>query len=442
LASYRKAIVLAGSLALLATAVRAAPVVVGDTDFDLADYDVVEIETGDLSPLPQPDGFGRVTVTREIGGSSGTADDAFARVEMEGYDTTGSTGYGQLNALLLWKQPVDPATAGGFVSLTYRETTILFAGGGQGHATGPVIKQGDDVYIRTASFTPETAWSPKLASPIAPGEFSHLVGSGPSAPDLSATGAPFHVGVFRATSGPAPSAGGIRTGGIDDWVVVLSPACTTSPDCATDSATCTNESCDAGLCTTKSLPCGDDEPCTTDLCDFHGGGCVAKPVPDGTPCTDSDRCNGEETCQAGACTAGTPLVCADDDLCTTDACDPVFGCQSDRAPTYAVAFEKLEELVQRLKSPVCDGSPLVKKLRKKLTKKIAKVRKRVKRAGRTNDPIREQDLVYGTGPLFLAARELLQAAVGAGQVSPECAAIIGDFLTEAQACVYSLIPLQ
>lgn len=66
----------------------------------------------------------------------------------------------------------------------------------------------------------------------------------------------------------------------------------------------------------------------------------------------------------------------------------------------------------------------------------------MKKADRTSDPVRAQDLVYGSGPLFLAARQLLQTAVAAGQVSPECAAIIGDFLTEAQACVYSLIPVQ
>jgi hypothetical protein len=105
------AVVLGGCFVIAVTSVRAAPVVVRDTDFDLADYDVVELETGDLSPLPQPDGFGRITVTRETGKSSGAPGDYFARVEMEGYDTTGSTGYGQLNALLLWKQPIDSRSA-------------------------------------------------------------------------------------------------------------------------------------------------------------------------------------------------------------------------------------------------------------------------------------------------------------------------------------------
>jgi hypothetical protein len=37
-------------------------------------------------------------------------------------------------------------------------------------------------------------------------------------------------------------------------------------------------------------------------------------------------CNGAETCQAGSCTAGTPLNCNDGNACTTDSCDPLAGC--------------------------------------------------------------------------------------------------------------------
>ena len=96
----------------------AAPVLIGDTDFDLANYDVLEIETGDVTPLPQPDGIGRITVTRTTAGSTGAGTDGYLRIEMEGYDTTGSTGYGQLNSLILRKQTIDPAAAGGFASLT------------------------------------------------------------------------------------------------------------------------------------------------------------------------------------------------------------------------------------------------------------------------------------------------------------------------------------
>src|SRR5262245_25980497 len=75
-------------------------VCVSDPDFDLANYDVVEIETGDVTPIPQPDGIGRIEVTRETPGSTGQAGDGFARILIQGYDTSGSTGYGQIAAIV------------------------------------------------------------------------------------------------------------------------------------------------------------------------------------------------------------------------------------------------------------------------------------------------------------------------------------------------------
>jgi parallel beta-helix repeat protein len=44
-------------------------------------------------------------------------------------------------------------------------------------------------------------------------------------------------------------------------------------------------------------------------------------------CSDGNICNGIETCQAGVCTAGTPLNCDDGDPCTVDSCEPTSGCQ-------------------------------------------------------------------------------------------------------------------
>ena len=44
-------------------------------------------------------------------------------------------------------------------------------------------------------------------------------------------------------------------------------------------------------------------------------------------CGDGNICNGVETCQAGVCTAGTPLDCDDGDPCTMDSCAPASGCQ-------------------------------------------------------------------------------------------------------------------
>ena len=56
------------------------------------------------------------------------------------------------------------------------------------------------------------------------------------------------------------------------------------------------------------------------------GVCVHPKVPDDTSCSDSDLCDGEETCQNGSCTAGTPVTCSDDgNPCIDDVCDPATG---------------------------------------------------------------------------------------------------------------------
>jgi hypothetical protein len=84
---------------------------------------------------------------------------------------------------------------------------------------------------------------------------------------------------------------------------------------------CREEGCAPGA----PPSCRDDDPCTLDLCEA-GVGCVHPPVEDGTPCPDGDACNGAETCQAGTCKSGTPLVCDDGDACTQDACQADRGC--------------------------------------------------------------------------------------------------------------------
>jgi hypothetical protein len=71
--------------------------------------------------------------------------------------------------------------------------------------------------------------------------------------------------------------------------------------------------------------CDDDNPCTRDTC-TPATGCRNTSLPDGSGCPDGDLCNGDETCHGGVCTPGTPLVCNDASVCTTDACNPATGC--------------------------------------------------------------------------------------------------------------------
>jgi outer membrane protein assembly factor BamB len=92
------------------------------------------------------------------------------------------------------------------------------------------------------------------------------------------------------------------------------------------------ETCQAGACASGTpLACGDGNPCTIDSCDATLG-CQNKAVPNNTPCADANPCNGTETCQAGACTSGTPLDCTDGNPCTQDSCDPQVGCRNENLP--------------------------------------------------------------------------------------------------------------
>jgi hypothetical protein len=95
-----------------------------------------------------------------------------------------------------------------------------------------------------------------------------------------------------------------------------------------DDATVCNgaETCTAGVCGAGApLACDDGNPCTSDSCDPIGG-CQHAALPDGSSCDDATVCNGAETCSAGVCIPGTPLVCDDGNPCTDDACDSATGC--------------------------------------------------------------------------------------------------------------------
>ena len=92
-------------------------------------------------------------------------------------------------------------------------------------------------------------------------------------------------------------------------------------DVCTTEDTCSNGECSGGL----ALICDDTNICNgTESCD-PGKGCQA-----GSPlaCNDNNVCTGNESCHpANGCQAGEPLVCADSNPCTDDSCDPVAGCQ-------------------------------------------------------------------------------------------------------------------
>ncbi|TMA42628.1 MAG: hypothetical protein E6J81_17090, partial [Deltaproteobacteria bacterium] len=106
----------------------------------------------------------------------------------------------------------------------------------------------------------------------------------------------------------------------------------TQPDgsLCNDGDVCTRrDTCEAGACLG-----GDPVVCTAPdacheagSCDPASGACTTLPVPNGTPCEDGSRCSVNDQCVAGACVAGARTDCDDGNPCTEDSCDAIAGCQ-------------------------------------------------------------------------------------------------------------------
>src|SRR5262249_23847735 len=67
-------------------------------------------------------------------------------------------------------------------------------------------------------------------------------------------------------------------------------------------------------------------------CDPETGACTNPALEDGFPCNDGDACTHTDTCQAGACVGGSPVVCTATDQChDAGTCDPATGICSNPA---------------------------------------------------------------------------------------------------------------
>ena len=118
-----------------------------------------------------------------------------------------------------------------------------------------------------------------------------------------------------------------------------------------DANPCTSDGCDAALgCiyVHNEVPCDDGDPCTlNDHC--SGGECLAGAAAncdDQNPCTDDicgedgachhesndalcddgNACSVGDHCAAGKCGYAALLQCDDEEVCTSDSCDPESGC--------------------------------------------------------------------------------------------------------------------
>ena len=111
------------------------------------------------------------------------------------------------------------------------------------------------------------------------------------------------------------------TGTLGTTPVADGEACPVTAPC---DATAT---CQAGVCVGQARNCDDQNTCTVDACAAGTGACTHDPVVNGAGCNaDNSVCTSGDACQAGVCVAGALLGCDDNNVCTSDSCDPVAGC--------------------------------------------------------------------------------------------------------------------
>ena len=98
----------------------------------------------------------------------------------------------------------------------------------------------------------------------------------------------------------------------------------TSGDCDDGNSCTLNEQCGNGLCVASAmLVCDDNNVCTTDSCNPQSG-CIHDF--NNAPCNDADICTINEVCQGGECLSNEVLACDDQNPCTDDSCAPDSGC--------------------------------------------------------------------------------------------------------------------
>lgn len=100
------------------------------------------------------------------------------------------------------------------------------------------------------------------------------------------------------------------------------------------------DSCQSGACQgTTPIVCNALDTChTAGVCNPDTGFCSNPNAPNGTACTDGNACTQSDTCQAGTCAGGSPVVCVPSDAChNAGTCGPSTGVCSNPAKTNGTA---------------------------------------------------------------------------------------------------------
>lgn len=120
-------------------------------------------------------------------------------------------------------------------------------------------------------------------------------------------------------------------GATDDCLTCATGACIPEPDGidCDDGNLCTQlDRCVAGTCDGQDpVVCATPDQChDAGLCDPGTGVCLNVPKADDTPCDDGSACTQTDSCQAGICIGGDPVVCAAQDAChDAGVCDALTG---------------------------------------------------------------------------------------------------------------------
>ena len=110
---------------------------------------------------------------------------------------------------------------------------------------------------------------------------------------------------------------------------------------------CVDGQCQVDPATVVTCPAPDG--CTAFACQKDTGACVEVSASDGSACDDMNACTENTACQQGVCAGGAEVICDDDQLCTSDSCDPTVGCQ------YAYNSEPCDDGSDCTTGDVCNG---------------------------------------------------------------------------------------
>ena len=116
--------------------------------------------------------------------------------------------------------------------------------------------------------------------------------------------------------------------------VCSNPAKTNGTPCDDGNACSQTDTCHVGVCAGGNpVICQPPDQChTAGTCDPTTGVCSTPTKPDGTSCDDGNACTQTDTCRSGLCAGTNPVVCSASDQChDAGSCNPTTGVCSNPA---------------------------------------------------------------------------------------------------------------